>query len=206
MQVLVGTCGFPKSRRVIYSTLDAVELQETFYNMPNPEKMAQLRREAPDFRFTAKVFQGITHSPDSPTFKRTRGFKPGVGHGLLKPTRENLQLWDQFTEAVAPLRPDVLIFQTPPSLKPEPHIYDFFTAVVGRWRLAWEPRGQTYGDIKLIEKVAELGVVIVVDPLRKEPTTARYHYFRLHGLGGREVNYRYKYTAQDLQRLASIIK
>ncbi|MEM1803841.1 MAG: DUF72 domain-containing protein [Desulfurococcaceae archaeon] len=202
----MGTCGFPKSRRVIYSTLDAVELQETFYNMPNPEKMAQLRREAPDFRFTAKVFQGITHSPDSPTFKRTRGFKPGVGHGLLKPTRENLQLWDQFTEAVAPLRPDVLIFQTPPSLKPEPHIYDFFTAVVGRWRLAWEPRGQTYGDIKLIEKVAELGVVIVVDPLRKEPTTARYHYFRLHGLGGREVNYRYKYTAQDLQRLASIIK
>lgn len=105
MQVLVGTCGFPKSRRVIYSTLDAVELQETFYNMPNPEKMAQLRREAPDFRFTAKVFQGITHSPDSPTFKRTRGFKPGVGHGLLKPTRENLQLWDQFTEAVAPSAP-----------------------------------------------------------------------------------------------------
>ncbi|MCX8137584.1 DUF72 domain-containing protein [Pyrobaculum aerophilum] len=206
MQVLVGTCGFPKSRRAVYSALDAVELQETFYNMPNSERMAQLRREAPDFRFTAKVFQGITHSPDSPTFKRTRGFKPGVGHGLLKPTRENLQLWDQFTEAVAPLRPDVLIFQTPPSLKPEPHIYDFFTAVVGRWRLAWEPRGQTYGDIKLIEKVAELGVVIVVDPLRKEPTTARYHYFRLHGLGGREVNYRYKYTAQDLQRLASIIK
>ncbi|MCI4446490.1 MAG: DUF72 domain-containing protein, partial [Pyrobaculum sp.] len=40
MQVLVGTCGFPTSRKTIYATLDAVELQETFYNMPNPERMA----------------------------------------------------------------------------------------------------------------------------------------------------------------------
>ena len=205
MQVITGTCGFPKARRVIYNTLDAVELQETFYNLPGPEKMSSLRREAPDFHFTAKVFQGITHPPNSPTFKRTRGFKPTEKHGLLKPTRENLELWEHFTAAVAPLRPEVLVFQTPPSLKPEPYIYDFFTAVMGKWRLAWEPRGETYGDLNLIEKVAELGVIIVVDPLKREPTVGRHYYFRLHGLGGREVNYKYKYTEEDLKKLASII-
>jgi len=206
MQVLVGTCGFPTSRKTIYATLDAVELQETFYNMPNPERMAQLRREAPNFHFTAKVFQGITHPPDSPTYRRTRVFKPTQNHGSLKPTRENLELWQQYTEAVAPLQPEVLVFQTPPSLKPEPHIYDFFTTITGRWRLAWEPRGETYKDPRLIQKVAELGVIIAVDPLRREPPPSTLQYFRLHGLGKGEVNYRYKYTDDDLHRLAQIIK
>ncbi|MEM4494124.1 MAG: DUF72 domain-containing protein, partial [Pyrobaculum sp.] len=70
MQVFVGTCGFPKARRVIFNTLDAAELQETFYNLPDPERMSALRREAPDFHFTAKVFQGITHPPGSPTLKK----------------------------------------------------------------------------------------------------------------------------------------
>jgi uncharacterized protein YecE (DUF72 family) len=206
MQVLVGTCGFPTSRKTIYATLDAVELQETFYNMPNPERMAQLRREVPNFHFTAKVFQGLTHPPDSPTYRRTRGFKPTQNHGSLKPTRENLELWQQYTEAVAPLQPEVLVFQTPPSLKPEPYIYDFFTTITGRWRLAWEPRGETYKDPRLIQKVAELGVIIAVDPLRREPPPSTLQYFRLHGLGKGEVNYRYKYTDDDLHRLAQIIK
>ena len=206
MQVIVGTCGFPKARRVIYNTLDAVELQETFYNVPNPERMSALRREAPDFHFTAKVFQGITHPPGSPTFKRTRGFRPTERHGLLKPTRENMELWEQFTAAVAPLRPEVLVIQTPPSLKPEPYIYDFFTAVAGKWKLAWEPRGETYNDPKLIGKVAELGVIIAVDPLRRDPPPGEIYYFRLHGLGRGEVNYRYKYTASDLARLASLVR
>jgi len=31
-------------------------------------------------------------------------------------------------------------------------------------------------------------------------------YFRLHGIGGEEVNYKYKYTDQDLQKLKSIVE
>ncbi|MEM1597060.1 MAG: DUF72 domain-containing protein [Pyrobaculum sp.] len=202
--IFVGTCGFPKSRKAVYSTLDAVELQETFYNMPNAEKMKKLREEAPHFHFTAKVFQGITHPPGSPTYKRTRGFKPTEKHGLLKPTSENFELWEQFTEAIAPLGPEVLVFQTPPSLRPEPYIYDFFASVVGKWKIAWEPRGETYNDPQLIEKVSALGVVIVVDPLKRTPPAGELHYFRLHGLGKGEVNYRYKYTDDDLTRLKTI--
>lgn len=206
MKVLVGTCGFPKARRVIYETLDAVELQGTFYNMPRREKMAELRREAPEFHITAKVFQGITHPPESPTFKRTRGFKPGEGHGLLKPTRENLQLWEEFKKAVTPLRPEVLVFQTPPGLKPSPHIYEFFSSIAGSWRLAWEPRGETHRDPDLMRGVASLGIMIVVDPLKRDPPPADAYYFRLHGLGKGEVNYRYGYTEEDLRRIAVAIR
>jgi len=206
VEVLVGTCGFPKSRRQIYSTLDVVELQETFYNMPNRERMQTLREEAPDFHFTVKVFQGLTHPADSPTYKRTRGFKPTERHGLLKPTEENFQLWNEFVDSVAPLRPYVLVFQTPPSLKPESYIYDFFASVAGAgFKVAWEPRGETYKDPALIEKVASLGVVIVVDPLKRAPLVGEIYYFRLHGLPG-EVNYRYKYTDGDLRKLAEIVK
>lgn len=205
--ILVGTCGFPKARQVIYKTLDAVELQETFYNMPNPEKMKTLREEAPQFHFTAKAFQGITHSPSSPTFKRTKGFTLTEKHGLLKPTGENLKLWQEFLDAVKPLKPEVIVIQTPPSLRPERHIYDFFTAAhPGGILLAWEPRGETLKDLTLIQKVAELGVIIAVDPLKKPPPPGDTHYFRLHGLGPREVNYRYKYTEDDLRKLASLVK
>ncbi|MEZ0319399.1 MAG: DUF72 domain-containing protein [Pyrobaculum sp.] len=203
--ILVGTCGFPKSRRLIYSSLDAVELQDTFYNMPTPDRMKKLREEAPQFHFTAKVFQGITHPSGSPTYKKTRGFEPTEKHGLLRPTKENFELWEQFAEAIAPLSPEVVVFQTPPSLKPDLYIYEFFASVVGRWKIAWEPRGETYNDPKLIEKVSTLGVVIVVDPLRRPPPAQDLQYFRLHGLGRGEVNYRYKYTDDDLNRLKTLV-
>ncbi|MEM0468681.1 MAG: DUF72 domain-containing protein [Pyrobaculum sp.] len=207
MEILVGVCGFPTSKQKIYTTLDVVELQETFYNLPDPEKMKNLREEAPAyFHFTAKVFQGVTHSSNSPTFKKTKGFIPTERHGLLRPTKENLALWEHFVERIKPLRPDLLVIQTPPSLKPSSHIYEFFTAVVGKWRLAWEPRGETLRDTKLIEKVADIGVVIITDPLKRRPWGVDFFYFRLHGLGDKEINYKYKYTTEDIIRLYEILQ
>lgn len=206
MEIYVGTCGFPLQRRKIYATLDVVELQDTFYNMPTSEKMEKLRKEAPpQFRFTAKVFQGLTHPAGSPTYKKTKNFKPTEKHGRLQPTRENFELWEQFIENIKPLTPDILVIQTPPSLEPSPHIYQFFTAVVDKWKLAWEPRGKTLADPKLLEKIADLGVIIVIDPLKKKPERGPPHYFRLHGLGDREVNYSYKYTDKDIRQLAQIL-
>ncbi len=196
----VGTCGFPKSRRLIYESLDVVELQETFYNFPTRERMAALRGEAPDFHFTVKVFQGITHPPGSPTYRRTRGFRPTERHGGLKPTRENFELWERFVETVSPIMPDFLIFQSPPSLEPSLEIYDFFSTIVGKYRVAWEPRGRTL-DVKLLERVRDLGVVIVVDPLKSPPFDSDVYYFRLHGLG--KVMYRYRYTVEDFEKLAN---
>jgi Uncharacterized conserved protein len=104
------------------------------------------------------------------------------------------------------MKPDVLVFQTPPSLKPETHIYDIFASITVRWRLAWEPRGETYKDPRLIQKVAELGVVIALDPLKRDPLPSALQYFRLHGVGKGEVSYRYKYTEDDLHKLASVVR
>lgn len=49
-------------------------------------------------------------------------------------------------------------------------------------------------------------MVHAVDPLRR--TTAKKDslaYFRLHGLGEKEVNYSYKYSDEDLLRLFDVV-
>ncbi|MEL9991043.1 MAG: DUF72 domain-containing protein [Thermoproteus sp.] len=207
--MIVGTCGFPKSRKEIYKSLDAVELQETFYNFPREERMKALAEEAPPgFVFAVKVFQGLTHPAGSPTYRRTRGFSPGPGHGLLRPTRENLELWDAFRRAVEPLRPRVYIFQTPPSMGVEllREAVEFFRTIRGEGIFVWEPRGAIASIPNLDEILSEVGVSLVVDPLRKAVPRSPIYYFRLHGLGRGEVNYSYRYTDEDLARLLEIVK
>jgi uncharacterized protein YecE (DUF72 family) len=207
--VIVGTCGFSRSRREIYRSLDAVELQETFYNLPNERRMGELAKEAPEgFVFTVKVFQGITHPAGSPTYRRTRGFKPGEGHGFLRPTGENLELWELFKRLVAPLRPKVYVFQTPPSMRADllRDALEFFRTIKGEGVFVWEPRGEVAAVRDLDAILADVGVSLVVDPLRKEIPRSPVHYFRLHGLGKGEVNYKYKYTDNDLIKLRNSIK
>ncbi len=207
--MIVGTCGFPRSRREVYRSLDAVELQETFYNLPNEQRMENLAREAPEgFVFTVKVFQGITHPAGSPTYRRTRGFKPGEGHGLLRPTRENLELWDLFRRLVAPLKPRIYVFQTPPSMRADllREALEFFRSIGGEGAFVWEPRGEIATVRDLDAALADVGVSLVVDPLKRGVPRSPVHYFRLHGLGKGEVNYKYKYTDSDLIRLKNSIK
>lgn len=207
--MIVGTCGFPKSRREVYRSLDAVELQETFYNFPKEERMRALAEEAPPgFTFTVKVFQGLTHPAGSPTYRRTRGFSPGPNHGFLRPTRENLELWDAFRRAVEPLRPRVYVFQTPPGMDIEllRDAMEFFKTIKGEGVFAWEPRGAIANTPDLDEILGEIGVSLVVDPLKRPTPRSPIYYFRLHGLGRGEVNYRYKYTDEDLARLLEITK
>jgi len=208
MRVEVGTCGFPISREKYYRLFNAVELQETFYNIPSPERMAMLKEEAPEgFTFAVKVWQVITHESTSPTWKKVRTKLTGrlENYGGLKPTEENFKAWEQFVEAVRPLGAKFYVFQTPPSLRPSNHIFDFFSSIVGKFGglIAWEPRGRTYEDMSLIRRVVDLGVIHVVDPLKRNPL--RPGYYRLHGLGSSEVNYRYKYTDEDLRRLREVL-
>jgi len=208
--LFVGTCGFPTSRYRYYSLFNVVELQETFYDMPTENKVARLRSEAPQgFRFAVKVFQGLTHSSDSPTWRRMRRTKL-VGdlrnYGILRPTRDNLELWGKFVKLVKPLDPAVVVFQTPPSLKltedSAKEIMEFYRSIESIGKIAWEPRGATYENMQLLEKILRLGIIHVVDPFRRDPLIIMDTlYFRLHGIGGGEVNYSYKYTDNDLRRL-----
>ena len=214
MIIKVGTCGIRQPRRRYYDNLDVVELQETFYDMPNPDRLRELRKEAPqNFEFTIKVFQALTHSPRSPTWKRMKYKLKGdlEKYGLLKPTKENFELWEEFLNNVKPLEAKVFIFQTPPSLPATEEscrwIIEFFNTIKrGDIIIGWEPRGDFYNKIELLKKIFDkCEIVHVVDPFRRLPVKRQeVNYFRLHGIGPGEVNYRYKYTDDDLRKLLEI--
>lgn len=211
----MGTCGFPTARSRYYSLLPAVELQETFYDLPSGERMRELRQEAPsEFTFTVKVFQGLTHGSDSPTWRRMRRTKlmgDLSNYGLLRPTRENLNLWDEFLRLIKPLNPAFYVFQTPPSMRVTEgnarDIIDFFKSLGEEGKIGWEPRGLSYENPDLVKRILdESGVVHIVDPFRRSPLVNRgIAYFRLHGIGKGEVNYGYRYSDSDLENLRSMV-
>ncbi|ABL78615.1 DUF72 domain-containing protein [Thermofilum pendens] len=216
-RLLVGCCGFPVGRSKYYSMFSAVELQETFYNPPDPEKLAKLRREAPEgFVFTMKAWQAVTHPLDSPTWKRAR-VKPGKEladrYGFLRPTKEVFEAWELTARAAKALGARLVVLQTPPSFDASDenlrNAVEFFSSVeTGDFLLGWEPRGDW---LRKPERIAEVvgrfsRVVHVVDPFRSKPVVERpTAYFRLHGIGPGEVNYRYRYTDEDLSTLCSIV-
>lgn len=215
VNVIIGTCGFPTARSRYYSLFRTVELQETFYDLPSQEKMEILRQEAPkDFQFTVKVFQGLTHTSDSPTWRRMRRTKLTgnlINYGLLRPTRENLELWDEFVNVTKPLNPSFYVFQTPPSMRINENnaedIIEFFKTIGNAARIGWEPRGLSYESEELLRHIfEETGIMHIVDPFKRSPLVKRdVAYLRLHGIGKGEVNYSYKYTDDDLRRLRGIV-
>jgi len=218
MIIKIGTCGFPISRQRCYKLFNVVELQETFYDMPNEEKMKSLRKEAPkEFEFTVKVFQAITHPKTSPTWKRMKFKLLGNldNYGYLKPTKENFEIWEQFYNVTKHLEANIYIFQTPGSMpigkEIAKNVIEFFNTIKKKGIvIGWEPRGNWYTNegMKLLQEIIEnTGIVHVVDPFRRLPIKIQeITYFRLHGIGPGEVNYRYKYTEDDLKKLIEICK
>jgi uncharacterized protein YecE (DUF72 family) len=213
----VGCCGFPTARSKYYTMFNVVELQETFYNPPDIERLRSLRLEAPeDFIFTMKCWQAITHPLDSPTWKKSK-FIPDQSlrdsYGFLRPTKEVFKAWELVVEGVKVLKAKVVVIQTPPSFNYSDinfrNTMDFFSAVdTNEFVIGWEPRGDW---LEKPDKIAEVvgrfkSVIHVVDILKHEPVVVKdVNYFRLHGLNG-EVNYKYKYTDDDLRRLCTLAK
>jgi len=215
--VKIGCCGFPVARKRYFATFKLVEVQQTFYKLPQESTLRKWREEAPtDFEFTIKAWQAITHPPSSPTWRKA-GIKLEPGkedrYGLLKPTPENFEAWEKTVEVAKILGAKIVVVQTPPSFKYSEenlrNAIEFFSkARKENIIIAWEPRGDWHDHPDAIREIVEkTGVVHVVDLLRREPVTVNEDimYTRLHGLGGREVNYRYKYTDDDLAKLAKKI-
>ena len=217
VRVLVGTCGFQKARSRHYRELDVVEVQQTFYDPPSPDTLRSWRREAPSgFVFTVKAWMLVTHEYNKRLWSRLRREVPGSpeNYGLLRLNREVLWAWEVTLEAARALEARVVLLQTPPSFGPTEEnvarVKRFLKEVDwGGFALAWEPRGDWWLKPGLLSEIAEsTGVIIAGDVLRgrRPPASQRVLYARLHGLGGREVNYRYKYTDEDLERLAAEVK
>ncbi|GAB6147852.1 DUF72 domain-containing protein [Stetteria hydrogenophila] len=217
MEVKVGTCGFQKSRKKHYSELDVVEVQQTFYDPRGVDAFKRWRSEAPDsFEFTVKVWMLVTHGYNKKLWRRLKWGVPGDVN-RYKPfelNREVIQAMEATLEAAKALNARILVFQTPASFKPSrdnaAKIVRFMRELgLSGYTLVWEPRGEWWSRGELLVEVArEAGLVICGDVLRGRipPVVEDLLYTRLHGLGGRgEVNYKYKYTRNDLERLRGIL-
>lgn len=78
--------------RFLAEFVDGMEVNSTFYALPRAESVArwaQMVEHVPDFRFTAKLYQGFTHGPeDEGRFaleaeQYRRGIEPLVRRGVL---------------------------------------------------------------------------------------------------------------------------
>jgi len=210
MQVKVGCCGFPVSKKKYYKEFNVVEIQQTFYQPPETSLARKWRSESPQgFEFTLKAWQLITHEPKSPTYKRLKikiPEKNKKNYGSFKWTDEVRAAWERTREIADALDARVIVFQCPPGFEPtdenKKNMISFFSNIDREgYIFAWEPRGRwRKEDIEPICK--ELDLVHVVDPFRATQFHGRIAYYRLHGIGG----YKYKYTKEDLERLKGIVK
>lgn len=202
----VGCCGFPKAHQAYFQRFQLIEIQKTFYKPPLVKTARRWREEeAPfDFTFTLKAWQLITHTPDSPTYRKADLDIPDEAcdrYGYFRPTTEVFKAWDRTREIAAALAAPIVVFQCPRSFTPTSrHTQDmrafFKEAQRGGLTFAWEPRGE-WGNEEIAALCHQLDLVHCADPFERQPVTEGLAYFRLHGIGG----YYYNYTDNDLARL-----
>ncbi len=209
-QVKIGCCGFPRGMKHYFSQFKVCEVQQTFYKLPRLETALRWRREAgPDFEFTIKAWQVITHPPSSPTYRRS-GLKiePGKegNYGFFRPSDEVMEAWRKTKETGEALGVRIIVFQCPASFRETAESVAntrvFFRAIDrSGFVLVWEPRGEWDGG-RVRALCEELDLVHCVDPLKAVPLYGRLKYFRLHGGPG----YRHTYTDEELERLKGMVE
>lgn len=219
-KVFIGTCGWSVrgGRRAYFEKFDCIEIQSTFYKLPSETTAAKWAEEAPPgFRYTMKAFQAVTHPPTSPTWRKA-GITVPEGkrdrYGFLKPTEENFEAWEQTVKIARAVGAKVVVVQCPASFRATDenaeNLVEFFkTAGEPPFAVGLELRGNWRENEKLVAKLCDdLGLIHVVDPFRWYPPLSKHPtaYFRLHGIGRGEVNYRYKYTDEDLARLKEFVE
>ncbi len=218
-RILVGTCGFPSSRQKVFKIVDVVELQSTFYNLLSEKQIENIVRDKPSsVELTVKAWQVITHPATSPSWRKLKIKPEGrkENYGWLRPTKENIEALKKVVLQAERLNAKVLVFQTPGSMPVNDNVredieefFDVALDVVGSaFVISWEPRGGWLHERWFLEHLERKGIIIITDVLRTHVSFIgnTIFYTRLHGLGGtRDVNYKYKYTGEDLERLADIV-
>lgn len=211
MKIHVGVCAFKK--KYYTGSIRCVEIQRTFYNIPQEKTIIKWRKEAPeDFIFNIKAFQGLTHNVKSPTWRRyskkiTNDIKEKAGDLRVNDlTLDWMRIYSNFAKI---LRSPVIVVQTPSSFRPTKEnierAYQFFKKFSDilenespdTW-IGWEPRGKWLETAELKDIIDNIDKLIhIVDPFFHEPVVIKeISYFRLHGKP--YLNYKYKYTKEDL--------
>ena len=208
--LILGCCGWTEARAQYFRDFSAVELQQSFYEMPSASLAAKWRAEAPEgFAFSMKAWQLITHPASSPTYRRLkRPILPAhaLRYGGFQPTGEVWNAWQQTAEVARTLRAAAVVFQCPAGFQPgEKNVANlaafFERAGAQEWHAAWEPRGAWPAET--VKALCErLGLIHCVDPFAGEPASGRAVYFRLHGKEGHD----YKFSAAELKWLRDICR
>lgn len=208
-QVRVGTSGFRLNRVEYAQILSCVEVQHTFYQPPQIATLERWRAESPpEFEYTLKAWQLITHEAKSPTYKRLKkklSDDERLEAGYFKPTAIVREAWETTLECARALKAKTILFQCPASFKQTAHnisnLEKFFSSINrAKLNFCWEPRGEW--DAVTVKSICQdLKLWHVVDPFAGRTTTPGKCYFRLHGRKG----WRYKYDEGELEELATML-
>jgi len=203
---VLGMCGFTIGRAAYFRQFRAVEVQQTFYDPPANATLARWREEAPpDFEFTMKAWQVITHLGASPTYRRLVSpftDEERAEAGGFRATPTVLRAWDRTLECASVLRATTILFQCPASFRENPEnvrsMREFFAAIArpAHIKLAWEPRGP-WADATIADLCRELDLIHAVDPFVRPSLTKGIVYWRLHG----KKSHSARYSDDDLQSL-----
>lgn len=209
-EVRFGLCGWTVNKRQYLETFPLLEVQQTFYEPPADALLRSWRRGVPpDFEFTMKAWQVVTHPASSPTYRRLKTPLPEEDRrevGGFRPTPVVLRAWERTLECAQLLRATAVLLQCPKSFTPSDDNVDSMRTLLpsvtrGDARLLWEPRGAWPDDL-VAGLCRELGLVHVVDPMQRETVTPEQTYYRLHGTTGS----RHVHTDQELRSLRDRIR
>jgi uncharacterized protein YecE (DUF72 family) len=208
--VKLGLCGFTIGAAQYYRRFKVLEVQQTFYDPPAPETLRRWREAAPpDFEFTMKAWQVITHLGTSRTYRRLRSpfddtARQEAGGFRLNPT--TLGAYERTLECRSILGATAILFQCPPSFRPTEEnataMRRFFAAVERPEgvRYLWEPRGK-WPDELIATLCADCALHHAVDPFVRPSVTTPLTYWRLHGNGSHYAVYK----DEELEQLLSWI-
>ncbi len=204
-KVKVGCCGFPTGRKVYYSQFDLVEVQETFYKLPAVETALKWRQEAPpNFEYTMKAWQLITHPPSSPTYRKaglTISSDKTKNYGFFTPSDQVFEAWLKTRDIANTLKVRVIVFQCPASFVDSVQNVENMRAFFKRLKredfiFVWEPRGN-WNEQTITSLCRELNLSHCVDPFATKSLYGKIKYFRLHGGPG----YRHQYSEAQMKEL-----
>jgi uncharacterized protein YecE (DUF72 family) len=183
MKLHVGTSGYsykewkgnfypedlPAKEMLSYysSRLPAVEINNTFYRLPQPSMMENWKAQVPArFRFSIKATQRITH------IKRL--------NNVVEETKYLLE-----TAALLEERLGVVLFQLPPNMKKDPgRLGAFLDLLPAATRAAFEFRHESWFDDETFGLLRQKNCALVVSDTDEKPlteiiNTASWGYLRL---------------------------
>jgi uncharacterized protein YecE (DUF72 family) len=210
MTVRVGLCGFTMAMEDYALHFPVVEIQHTFYEPPSDDVMRRwLTLTPPSLEYTMKVWQLVTHSASSPTYRRMkRPIDPAREPGFFRASPAVEDGWRRSVQCAAVLAATAMLFQSPASFTPSPENVDRLRRFFERIerppaRLLWEPRGPAWVRERTLAVALcrDLRLVHVVDPFVTTPEPGMPVYWRLHGISGP----RHSYSEAELGQLRDMV-